>query len=109
MQTRSIQHFWRHWHLEYIAELQQRTKWRLPVRCLQQGDLVLVKEDNVPPLNWRFARVTKLFPGADGILRVAEVATTSGSYRRGVKYLCPLLDDAETVLEPDVSNGPQYV
>ncbi|XP_073951812.1 uncharacterized protein [Choristoneura fumiferana] len=103
------QHFWRRWQLEYIAELQQRTKWRVHSRPFQLGDLVLMKEENAPPLHWRLGRIAKLFPGSDGIARVADVTTNTGTYRRGVKYLCPLLDEAEEPLKTDVSKGPQDV
>ncbi|CAK1598079.1 unnamed protein product [Parnassius mnemosyne] len=44
------QHFWQRWTREYIAELQQRTKWRAKCRDLQLNDLVLIKEENSPPL-----------------------------------------------------------
>lgn len=103
------QHFWQRWQLEYIAELQQRTKWRVPGRPLQLGDLVLLKEENAPPLHWRLGRIAKLFPGADGISRVAEVTTNTGTYRRGIRYLCPLLDEKAYPLKTDVSKAPQDV
>ncbi|XP_028171140.1 uncharacterized protein LOC114360595 [Ostrinia furnacalis] len=85
------QHFWRRWSKEYIAELQQRIKWRNDTSRLNVGDLVLLQEDNTPPLNWRLGRVTRLFPGADGVSRVADVNTTRGSVRRPLIRLCPLL------------------
>lgn len=100
------QHFWRRWQLEFVADLQQRTKWRVPGRPLRVGELVLVKDEHSSPLHWRLGRVARLFPGADGVARVAEVATPTGSYRRGVKYLAPLLDEP---LKTDVSKGPQDV
>lgn len=103
------QHFWKRWQLEYISELQQRTKWRVPGRSFQLGDLVLIKEQNAPPLHWRMGRIAKLFPGSDGISRVADVATTTGTYRRGVAYLCPLLDETEESLKTGVFKGPQDV
>ncbi|XP_063546154.1 uncharacterized protein LOC134754022 [Cydia strobilella] len=103
------QHFWRRWQMEYVCELQQRTKWRVPGRALQLGDLVLIKEENTPPMHWRLGRIAKLFPGADGISRVAEVATGTGTYKRGVKYLCPLLDETHEALKADASKGPQDV
>lgn len=47
------QHFWRRWSKEYISELQLRTKWRSNLNPLQEGVLVILKEDNLPPLKWR--------------------------------------------------------
>lgn len=85
------QHFWKRWQREYICELQHRTKWKSNTDKLNVGDLVLLHEDNVPPLCWRLGRVTRLFQGADGISRVADVMTARGSARRALVRLCPLL------------------
>ncbi|XP_048486343.1 uncharacterized protein LOC125490601 [Plutella xylostella] len=103
------QHFWNRWQREYVTEMQQRQKWRIPTRQLQIGDLVLLKEENLPPMSWRLGRITSLFPGKDKVARVAEVKTTHGTFRRGVKYLCPLLEPADTSLEPEDSKAPEYV
>lgn len=84
------QHFWRRWQKEYLAELQQRSKWRTKDTPLNVGDLVLLQEENLPPLCWRMGRISKLFPGPDGVCRVADVQTTQGCYRRPFTRLCPL-------------------
>ncbi|XP_049875992.1 uncharacterized protein LOC126373761 isoform X2 [Pectinophora gossypiella] len=91
------EHFWRRWQSEYISELQQRLKWRIRCRDLRPGDLVLIKEDNTSPLQWRLGRVQQLFPGADGIPRVADVATARGIVRRALSKIC--------LLKADASNG----
>lgn len=83
------QHFWTRWSREYISELQQRTKWRVKGRDLRMDDLVLIKDES-PPLCWRLGRVTKLFPGPDGITRVADVKTAGGTVRRALNRLCLL-------------------
>lgn len=84
------QKFWRKWQKEYITELQQRTKWKRDTTKLKIGDMVLLHEDNVPPLSWRLGRVEKLYPGRDGISRVADIYTVRGSVRRPLIRLCPL-------------------
>lgn len=85
------QHFWNRWQREYIAELQQRRKWKTDTKQnLNIGDLVLIHEDHVPPLCWRLGRVQRLFPGSDGISRVADINTTRGLIRRPLVRLCPL-------------------
>ncbi|XP_028169525.1 uncharacterized protein LOC114359370 [Ostrinia furnacalis] len=84
------QHFWDRWQREYIGELQQRTKWKTNTEKLSIGDMVLIHEDNVPPLNWRLGRVARLFPGVDGISRVADINTVRGCIRRPLTRLCPL-------------------
>lgn len=91
------QHFWDRWRREFVAELQQRTKWKTRQRELQVGDLVILKEDNLPPLQWRLARIVKLFPGTDGISRVADVLTPKGTIRRAINKMCiiPKVEDNE--------------
>ncbi|KAL0849262.1 hypothetical protein ABMA28_013591 [Loxostege sticticalis] len=84
------QHFWDRWQKEYIGELQQRTKWKDNSAKLNIGDMVLIHEEHVPPLNWRLGRVARLFPGTDGISRVADVNTVRGCVRRPLTRLCPL-------------------
>jgi len=84
------QHFWRRWSKEVISELQHRTKWKTNVGALKINDLVLIKDDNLPPQRWRLGRVAELHPGTDGITRVATLRTTKGLIRRATIKLCPL-------------------
>ncbi|KAJ8915581.1 hypothetical protein NQ315_012466 [Exocentrus adspersus] len=66
--------FWRRWHREYITTLQVRNKWLTSANSSPAiGTLVLIYEDNTTPLNWRLGRITMLYPGKDGISRVADV------------------------------------
>lgn len=88
------QHFWKRWQAEYVTELQQRMKWKSRCKDLKEGDLVIIKEDNIPPLQWRLGRVSKLYPGDDGVPRVADVNTARGTIRRALNRLCLLLEDA---------------
>ncbi|XP_041981062.1 uncharacterized protein LOC121734506 [Aricia agestis] len=81
------QDFWNRWSQEYISELQARTKWRLKRRDLQAGDLVILKEET-PPLHWRLGRVERTFPGSDGAIRVADIATSRGIVRRALNRIC---------------------
>lgn len=85
------QSFWKRWSTEYISELQRRTKWQSDQGDLKEGTLVLIKEDNLPPLKWRLGRVTKsLYPGSDKITRVADIRTATGIVRRAFSKICPL-------------------
>jgi len=66
-------------------------------------DLVLVKDENLPPMKGPFARVIELLFGGDGVARVAVLKTASGVTKLAVNKLClhPLKDDVET----QASNG----
>lgn len=73
---RRVQHladeFWRRWRLEYVATLQERQKWRLPKPNLKSGDVVLLREKNMPRNIWPLARVEAVRLSDDG--RVRSVA-----------------------------------
>ncbi|CAK1597961.1 unnamed protein product [Parnassius mnemosyne] len=84
------QHFWERWSKEYVSELQQRVKWRSCKDSLKINDLVVVKEDNLPPLKWKLGRVVAIHPGADGIVRVADIRTSTGIIKRAFNRICPL-------------------
>ena len=89
--TRQIaQHFWRRWSSEYLQTLQQRSKWTRSSENLSPGDLVFLITPNSTPLNWPCGRITRVFPGADQVVRVAEVRTSAGTYRRPVAKLVRL-------------------
>lgn len=48
--TKKSQEFWKHRRNEYLNRLQQRNKWRQNKNEIKIDDIVLVKEDNTPPL-----------------------------------------------------------
>lgn len=52
--------------------------------------MVILKEDNTPPLHWPMGRITAIHPGEDGIIRVVTIKTTHGEYKRSVKGIAPL-------------------
>uniref|UniRef100_A0A1Y1MZS6 DUF5641 domain-containing protein n=1 Tax=Photinus pyralis TaxID=7054 RepID=A0A1Y1MZS6_PHOPY len=84
--------FWRRWSKEYIHELQQRNKWRRSENNqLKLDDIVLIKEDNLPPAKWSIGRVIQLHPGIDKTVRVVTVKTASGTeIKRACSKLCVL-------------------
>ncbi|XP_063545754.1 uncharacterized protein LOC134753747 [Cydia strobilella] len=94
------QQFWERWRREFMAELQQRVKWKTNQRGIQMGDLVLLKEDNLMPLQWRMGRVIHLYNGPDGVCRVADILTEKGPIKRAVNKMCLLPTDPE----PDEGN-----
>lgn len=84
------QQFWKRWRDEYLHTLQQRPKWLRPAEPIRVGSLVLLKNENAPPLQWKRARIVELHPGRDGVSRVATVRTADGSFTRPLVKLCPL-------------------
>ena len=92
--------FWERWTREYLTSLQTRTKWRRenPIP-LQVGAMVVLKNENIAPLQWKLGRIVELHPGSDNIVRVVTVKTGTGVTKRAVNRLCvlPMEDSAVTV------------
>lgn len=86
------QHFWNRFSVEYVGLLQQKVKWQTSNKELKLGSLVLIKERALPPLLWSLGRVLQLYPGNDGVSRVAEIKTRRGTIRRAFNNICPLPD-----------------
>lgn len=94
--TKLKQSIWKRWSSEYLHTLHQRTKWSDPVPNLKIDTVVLIRDSNLPPLRWKVARVVKLHPGKDGVVRVVSVRTLNGELVRPVSKLCllPVHDDS---------------
>lgn len=94
--------FWKRWSAFYLSELQQRRKWSKQHTEIKIGDLVLLKEDNIPPLQWRLGRVVHTHPGQDGVTRVVTVKTSAGVFKRSTANIAVLpLDDVVDKTEAD--------
>lgn len=86
------QDFWSRWSKEYLPELQQRTKWKVNAANIKVGTLVLIKEDNLPPLKWAVGRVIEVHTGSDNVVRVITLKTATGIFKRAVQKVCPFPD-----------------
>ncbi|XP_038116969.1 uncharacterized protein LOC119769139 [Culex quinquefasciatus] len=58
-----VQQIWRKWKPEYLSNLQNRTRWTKQRDNIKIGTMVLLKEDNLPPLKWKLARVVAVYKG----------------------------------------------
>lgn len=82
-----VQGFWKRWHMEYITTLQERPKWKTATLNLKPGELVIIKDPNLPPTKWLLGKIESTTQGADGRVRVASVKTTSGTFVRPIAKL----------------------
>ncbi|XP_059048070.1 uncharacterized protein LOC131843444 [Achroia grisella] len=102
---RLADHFWSRWLREYLPELQHRREPRGTGQPLRIGDLVLIVDSNLPRNTWPRGRVIAVFPGPDGVIRVADIQTKNGVLRRPTKRLVVLptgvADSEERAPEPD--------
>ena len=86
-----LQHFWKRWKNEYLNQLQQRHKWAQPIsNHLTPGTMVIVREDDLPPLKWRLGRITELHPGQDSVTRVVSVRVGKSVLKRLITKICIL-------------------
>ena len=81
--------------MDYLRSLQQRTKWSKQGAWIPaMGDLVLLKEHNLPPLMWKTGTICEVHPGADQLIRVVSVRTTKDNIlKRAIVKVCPLPKD----------------
>ncbi|KAB0794623.1 hypothetical protein PPYR_11462 [Photinus pyralis] len=70
------------WSRDYLNLLQNRPKWKTSESNLLVGDLVLVREDHLPPLEWCLARILEVMPGRDNKVRVVKLKTVNGEFTR---------------------------
>lgn len=95
------QNHWKRWRREYLSEINnenQRRRVAVPIRV---GQMVIIKEDGKVPLQWPLGRITKLYPGSDGVTRVVNVKTRLGEYKRPVSRLCVLPFERELSIVRD--------
>ncbi|XP_061387580.1 uncharacterized protein LOC133322632 [Musca vetustissima] len=84
------QQFWQMWSRDYLLSLQQRSKWFTDEKNINEGQLVIIHEDNTPPQQWLLARIIKTIPGRDGKVRVVELKTKNGTSCRPIHKIAPL-------------------
>ena len=77
-----VNQFWSRWRKEFLYTLQQRQKWNKPRRNMRTGDIVLIKEDNVPRNLWRKACVEEAHTDDDGLVRKVKVTVADPSLDR---------------------------
>lgn len=53
------QQLWKRWHLEYLSTLQPRSKWLSPPVQIKENQLVIVRDENSPPMHWPTARIVQ--------------------------------------------------
>ncbi|XP_063911125.1 uncharacterized protein LOC135128161 [Zophobas morio] len=85
------QTFWRRWTAEYLTQLQPRNRWsQRNANSISKGSMVVLRDENTPPLMWRLGRVVELHPGKDNVVRVVSLKTSSGVVKRAVNRICVL-------------------
>ena len=84
--------FWSRWKPEYLQSLQKRSKWRDIKQNLEPGDVVLLKDKDLPRCQWKLGRIVKVLPSHDELVRKVELRTGGGQiYQRPIHNLILLV------------------
>ncbi|KAL0894481.1 hypothetical protein ABMA27_013075 [Loxostege sticticalis] len=87
--VRLADEFWTRWVKEYLPNLVPRGPSR-ETNNVKVGDIVFICDGNLPRGVWPRGRVVQVFPGKDGVVRVADVRTSAGVLRRPARKLAKL-------------------
>ncbi|XP_053686443.1 uncharacterized protein LOC128735983 [Sabethes cyaneus] len=105
-------HIWKRWSKEYLSTHRSRGKWVKSTANIEPGMIVLLIEDNLPPLSWKYGKIVKTYPGPDQLVRVADVKTASGVFKRSIAKLAPLPikdnDELQDCLDAGVLSTLQF-
>lgn len=74
--------YWRRWVKEVLPDLLPRRKWNEEVKPLQVGDLVLIADPDSPRNTWPKGVIQRTYPGKDNRVRLVEVKTRTGVWKR---------------------------
>ena len=92
------------WQREFLRLQHSRSKWQRKEPNLQVGDLVGIRESTLGRHRLPIARVVKVYPGPDSLVRVVDVFDGKNILRRAVQRLSLLMKK-----EPDNLDSPSSV
>ena len=82
--------FWRRWMKEVVPEMNRRRKWQQARPDMKVDDVVLVVKQDAPRGDWPIGKITEIFLGGDGHVRVAKVKVGQRYAIRPITRLCRL-------------------
>ena len=109
---RTMNTFWDIWKTQYLQSLIPRKKWQRVERNFAVGDIVLLMDKNLPRGQWKVGKIISVYPGEDDLVRVVQVETDDGEYRRAIHTLCllePIKQDTDSTADPAMSVSGEHV
>lgn len=96
-QKKIIEHFWQRWNNEYLTTLLPRKKWTQEKEHIKVGQLVVIKDENLPPARWLLGRIVELIKSKDKLIRSVVIQTAKTKLTRAVQKVCilPLVPNEE--------------
>nr|XP_006822098.1 PREDICTED: uncharacterized protein LOC102801682 [Saccoglossus kowalevskii] len=74
--------FWIRWRKEFLQIRQTRRKWNETTLNIKEGDIVLLRDKEHCRNNWPLARIIKVYPSDDNLVRKADVMVCRDNTRR---------------------------
>ncbi|XP_055543521.1 uncharacterized protein LOC129729064 [Wyeomyia smithii] len=96
--------FWDRWKTEYLPTLIKRNKWTEEIIPLEENDIVIITDDNVPAGRWLKGRIIKTYPDKDGQVRKADIQTEKGIIKRAATKIAVL-----DVTQKEKPEGAQHL
>ena len=93
--------FWTTWSKFYLHD----QKWLDRTPDFKEGDVGLIKENNLPALSWKMGRVVKTHGDAESLVRSCRVKTVRGDIVRCITSLVRLLPSEKHLPQPGTING----
>ncbi|GFT14422.1 integrase catalytic domain-containing protein [Trichonephila clavipes] len=89
--------------IEYLGQLRQQSIKNYKDKPLSVGEFVLLQDNSKKRAYWSLARVLKLIPGCDGLMRLARIKTEHSEFLRPGQRLFRLeLDNPVGKVNDDV-------
>ncbi len=94
------------WKGNYLQSLQARSKWTRKRNNVKVNDIVFIKDITLSNgARWPLGRITKVYPGRDGLVRTVDLLYKRKSYKRAIHLLIPLhLDEEQAKNEEEKSS-----
>lgn len=71
----------------------KKRHWSTPSANVEPEQLVIIKADNMPVMQWSLGRITRIYKGNDGAVSVVDVKTQNGEVKRAKNRLAPLCEN----------------
>ena len=91
--------FWSLWSKDYLSSLPSVVK-KFKQKCnLKLGSVVLIREENIPRLQWPLGLVIEILPSKDNLTRSVKIKTAKGIVQRPVQKLHDLEVQSTSVID----------
>lgn len=90
MVQKMVSDFWTRWSKEYLTSLSHRYKWTTKFDEPNIGDVVILRDEHLPPSKWVLGKIVTKHPGPDNVTRVVTIKCKNGLYKRALSKVSVL-------------------